>query len=236
MTTDPPRFEVLVIDDEVQIRRLLRLTLEEAGYAVREAATGQAGQNEVLRHNPDAIILDLGLPDQSGVEVLRRLREWNAVPVLILSVFGQEGSKIAGLDAGADDYLTKPFGGGELLARLRALLRRIKPAVATSSFRFGRVEVDFAHRRVKKDGQPLKLTSMEYALLQLFITHRDKVLTHRQILRDLWGTKAEGQTHYLRTYMLRLRRKLEDDLDAPKYFQTESGVGYRFLSEPAEAN
>jgi two-component system KDP operon response regulator KdpE len=156
------------------------------------------------------------------------------VPVLILSVFGQEGSKIAGLDAGADDYLTKPFGGGELVARLRALLRRIKPAVATSSFRFGRVEVDFAHRRVRKDGQALKLTSMEYALLQLFITHRDKVLTHRQILRDLWGAKAEGQTHYLRTYVLRLRRKLEDDLDAPKFFQTESGIGYRFVCEADE--
>jgi two-component system KDP operon response regulator KdpE len=235
MSTDPNKPEILVIDDEVQIRRLLKLTLEEAGYAVREAETGRAGQEEVLRRTPDAVILDLGLPDQPGLEVLRQLREWNPVPVLILSVFGQEGSKIAGLDAGADDYLTKPFGGGELLARLRALLRRIKPAVATSNFHFGRIEVDFAHRRVKKDGQAIKLTSMEYALLQLFITHRDKVLTHRQILRDLWGAKAEGQTHYLRTYMLRLRRKLEDDLDAPKYFQTESGIGYRFVCE-SDAN
>jgi two-component system KDP operon response regulator KdpE len=233
MNTDPTKAEILVIDDEVQIRRLLRLTLEEAGYAVREAGTGLAGQNEILRHSPDAVILDLGLPDQPGVDVLRRLREWNPVPVLILSVFGQEGSKIAGLDAGADDYLTKPFGGGELLARLRALLRRIKPAVATSSFHFGRIEVDFAHRRVRKDGHLLKLTPMEYALLQILVTHRDKVLTHRHILRELWGEKAEGQTHYLRTYMLRLRRKLEDDLDTPKYFQTESGIGYRFLSEPA---
>jgi two-component system KDP operon response regulator KdpE len=234
MSTDPTKPEILVIDDEVQIRRLLRLTLEEAGYAVREAETGRAGLDEVLRRSPDAVILDLGLPDQPGLEVLGQLREWNPVPVLILSVFGQEGSKIAGLDAGADDYLTKPFGGGELVARLRALLRRIKPAVATSSFRFGRVEVDFAHRRVRKDGQALKLTSMEYALLQLFITHRDKVLTHRQILRDLWGAKAEGQTHYLRTYVLRLRRKLEDDLDAPKFFQTESGIGYRFVCEADE--
>ncbi len=234
MSTDPTKPEILVIEDEVQIRRLLRLTLEEAGYAMREAETGRAGLDEVLRHMPDAVILDLGLPDQPGIEVLKQLREWNPVPVLILSVFGQEGSKIAGLDAGADDYLTKPFGGGELLARLRALLRRIKPAVATSSFRFGRVEVDFAHRRVKKDGHALKLTSMEYALLQLFITHRDKVLTHRQILRDLWGAKAEGQTHYLRTYVLRLRRKLEDDLDAPKFFQTESGIGYRFVCEADE--
>ncbi|MEO6875705.1 MAG: response regulator [Opitutaceae bacterium] len=231
MSTETNRPEVLVIDDEVQIRRLLRMTLEEAGYAVREADTGKAGLEEVLRRTPDAIILDLGLPGEPGLEVLKRLREWNPVPVLILSVFGQEGSKIAGLDAGADDYLTKPFGGAELLARLRALLRRIKPAVATNLFHFGQVEVDLGRRRVTKAGQTLKLTSMEYALLQLFITHRDKVLTHRQILGELWGPKAETQTHYLRTYMLRLRRKLEDDLDAPRYFQTESGIGYRFLSE-----
>jgi len=236
MSADSTKSEILVIDDEVQIRRLLRMTLEEAGYSVREAETGRAGQSEVLRHSPDAIILDLGLPDEPGVEMLKRLREWNPVPVLILSVFGQEGSKVAGLDAGADDYLTKPFGGAELLARLRALLRRIKPAVATNLFRFGRIEVDLAKRRVTKAGRAVKLTSMEYALLQLFITHRDKVLTHRQVLRELWGPKAEAQTHYLRTYMLRLRRKLEDDLDAPKYFQTESGIGYRFLSEPSEAN
>lgn len=235
MKPDAAKPEVLVIDDEPQIRRLLRLILEEAGYAVREAETGKAGQSEVLRHNPDAIILDLGLPDGPGVDVLRRIREWNATPVLILSVFGQEGSKVAGLDAGADDYLTKPFGEAELLARLRALLRRIKPAVAVSKFRFGRCEVDLAARRVTRDGHALHLTTTEYALLRLFITHRDKVLTHRQILRELWGPKAEGQTHYLRTYMLRLRRKLEDDLEAPRHFQTESGVGYRFLSDPADA-
>ena len=236
MSAESAKSEVLVIDDEIQIRRLLRMTLEEAGYTVREAETSRAGQAEVLQHCPDAIILDLGLPDESGVEMLKRLREWNPVPVLILSVFGQEGSKVAGLDAGADDYLTKPFGGGELVARLRALLRRIKPAVATNVFRFGRVEVDLARRRVTKDGQAVKLTSMEYALLQLFITHRDKVLTHRQVLRELWGPKAESQTHYIRTYMLRLRRKLEDDLDSPRHFQTESGIGYRFHSEPAEHN
>ena len=233
MSAEAGKPEVLVIDDEVQIRRLLRMTLEEAGYHVREAETAKAGQAEVVKHSPDAIVLDLGLPDEPGLDLLKRLREWNPVPVLILSVFGHEGSKIAGLDAGADDYLTKPFGGGELLARLRAVMRRIKPAVATNRFQFGAVEVDLANRRVTKHGQPLKLTSMEYALLQLFIAHRDKVLTHRQILRELWGPKAETQTHYLRTYMLRLRRKLEGDLAAPRYFQTESGIGYRFLSEAA---
>lgn len=232
MNVDFSRSEVLIVDDEIQIRRLLRLTLEDAGYVVREAETGQAGLTEVARAAPDAVILDLGLPDLTGVEVLARLRERSAIPVLILSVFGEESNKIAGLDAGADDYLIKPFGDGELLARLRALLRRIKPAVAANVFRFGSVEVDFERRRVAKGGRAVKLTSMEYALLRLFILHRDKALTHRQILRELWGPKAEGQTHYLRTYMMRLRRKLEDEADAPQYFQTESGIGYRFVSEP----
>jgi two-component system KDP operon response regulator KdpE len=232
MSADLTKPELLVIDDEVQIRRLLRLTLEDAGYLVREAETAKAGLEEVNRAAPDAVILDLGLPDLTGGEVLALLRQKTALPVLILSVFGQESSKIAALDAGADDYLTKPFSGGELLARLRALLRRIKPAVASNTFRFGSVEVDLARRRVTKEGRTVRLTTMEYALLQLFITHRDKALTHRQILCELWGPKAEGQTHYLRTYMMRLRRKIEDEIDAPKYFQTESGIGYRFVSEP----
>jgi two-component system KDP operon response regulator KdpE len=232
MTADPTRASVLVVDDEVQIRRLLRLTLEDAGYAVREADSGQNALREVSRETPDAVILDLGLPDFSGLEVLARVRESSAVPVLILSVFGHEGSKIAGLDAGADDYLTKPFGEGELRARLRALLRRIKPAVTSNVFRFGDIEVDWERRRVAKEGHNVKLTTTEYALLQLFVTHRDKALTHRQILRELWGPKAEAHTHYLRTYMMRLRRKLEDEADAPKFFQTESGIGYRFVTEP----
>jgi two-component system KDP operon response regulator KdpE len=232
MDPDRTTSDVLVIDDEPQLRRLLRLTLVDAGYTVREAATGQGGLDEIARLSPDAIVLDLGLPDLSGVEVLKRLRENHAVPVLILSVFGEEARKVAALDAGADDYLTKPFGDGELLARLRAQLRRIKPAVATNTFCFGTIEVDLTHRRVLKAGSPVKLTAMEYALLMLFITHRDKALTHRLILRELWGSHAERQTHYLRTYMLRLRRKLEDDLDAPQFFQTESGIGYRFVSSP----
>ena len=235
MKSDSGVAEVLIIDDEIQIRRLLRMVLQEAGYLVREADSAVAGEREILQCNPCAVILDLGLPDKSGLEMLEELRKWNSVPVLILSVFGQEKNKVAALDAGADDYLIKPFGENELLARLRALLRRIMPAVAVSKFRFGRVEVDVARRCVSKDGLPLKLTSMEYSLLQLFITHRDKVLTHRHILRELWGVKAQEQTHYLRTYMLRLRRKLEDDLSAPKYFQTESGIGYRFISEQTES-
>jgi two-component system KDP operon response regulator KdpE len=235
MKADPAKPDILVIDDEVQIRRLVRLTLEDAGYLVREAETGQAGLDEAARKTPDAIILDLGLPDRPGIEVLGQLRQTSVAPVLILSVFALETNKIAGLDAGADDYLTKPFSGGELVARLRALLRRIKPAVASNAFRFGKVEVDLARRRVTREGKPVKLTAIEYAMLQLFITHRDKVLTHRQILRELWGPKAEEQTHYLRIYMMRLRRKLEDELDEPRYFHTESGIGYRFVSDPSEA-
>ena len=232
MRTDPAKSEVLVIDDETQIRRLLRLSLEDAGYLVREADSGEAGLGEVSREAPDAIILDLGLPDIHGVEVLSRLRQKSPIPVMILTVRDREADKIAGLDAGADDYLTKPVGDGELLARLRALLRRIKPAVASNAFKFGLVEVDLARRRVAREGKPVKLTAIEYALLQMFITHRDKVLTHRQILRELWGPKAGEQTHYLRIYVMRLRHKLEEHLDEPRHFQTESGVGYRFVGDP----
>ncbi len=231
MNGDAAKPKVLVVDDEMQIRRLLCFTLEYAGYEVCEADTGHAGLAEVVHSHPDAIILDLGLPDMNGVEVLKRLREWSTTPVLILSVFGQEGSKIAGLDAGADDYLTKPFAGGELLARLRALLRRTKPAEVGSVIQFGAIVMDLERRRVTKGGQVVKLTAKEYALLRLLVSHRDKVLTHRQILNDLWGPKAERQTHYLRVFMMRLRRKLEEEPDAPKYFQTESGIGYRLVSD-----
>ena len=223
MNTEGAKTEVLVIDDEVQIRRLLRFTLEEASYSMREAETGQSGLSEVAHRRPDAIILDLGLPDIPGIDVLKRLREWSPVPVLILSVFGQEKNKIAALDAGADDYLTK------LLARLRVLLRRVRATEETAPVQFGSIEVDLERRLVTKDRLPVKLTAREYALLRLFVIHRGKVLTHRQILSELWGPNAEGQTHYLRIYMMRLRQKLEVDPDAPQYFQTESGVGYRLL-------
>ncbi len=231
MSPEPEKPAVLIIDDENQIRRLLRFTLEDAGYAVREAETGHGGLVAAAHSPPDAVILDLGLPDLSGIEVLKRMREWSPLPVLILSVFGQEGSKIAALDAGADDYLTKPFGGGELLARLRALLRRVKPAEPTNAVRFGTVEVDLVQRRVTKDGRKIKLTEKEYTLLRLLVVHRDKVLTHRHILNELWGPKEAGQTHYLRIFMMRLRRKIEDEPDAPKYLQTESGIGYRLVSD-----
>ncbi len=227
--TFPP--EVLVIDDEVQIRRLLRVTLEGAGFRVREAAGGETGLAEAATKRPDVIILDLGLPDLPGLHVLRRLREWSRLPVLILSVRGQETDKIEALDAGADDYLSKPFGGGELLARLRAMLRRVQSPEEESSVRFGNVEVDFARRLVLKAGVPVKLTPREYALLRMLVLHQGKVITHRQILRELWGPKAEEQTQYLRVYMTHLRQKLEDEPNRPRHFRTESGVGYRFSME-----
>lgn len=222
---------ILVIEDEQQIRRLLRFTLEDAGYEVRETDAGRPGLVEAAHRPANAIILDLGLPDMPGIEVLKRLREWSDTPVLILSVFGEENSKIAALDAGADDYLTKPFAGGELLARLRALLRRVKPNEPASTVRFGNVEVNLADRRITKGGEVVKLSVKEYALLRILVSYRDKVLTHKQILREVWGPESEGQTHYLRVFMMRLRRKLEDEPDAPKFLLTESSIGYRLVSE-----
>lgn len=228
MNPDAFHPEVLVIDDEVQIRRLLRVTLEGAGFRVRETDRGELGLAEAATKRPDAVILDLGLPDLPGIEVLKRLREWSRLPVLILSVRGQEADKIEALDAGADDYLSKPFGGGELLARLRAILRRGQNPEEESSLRFGDVEIDFARRAVSKAGALVKLTPKEYGLLRLLVLHRGRVITHRQILRELWGPKAEEQTQYLRVYMAHLRQKLEEDPTQPRFLRTESGIGYRF--------
>jgi two-component system KDP operon response regulator KdpE len=226
MTSASP--DILVIDDEVQIRRLLRLTLESAGHRVREAENATLGLNEAAVRRPDAIVLDLSLPDLGGLDVLRRLREWTQLPVLILSVRGAEADKIAALDAGADDYLTKPFGGGELLARMRVLLRRAQPVTEASVVRFGDVEVDFTKRTVTRGGADLHLTAKEYALLRLLLQHRGKVLTHRQLLRDVWGPMHEADTHYLRVHMANLRKKLEPAPDTPRFLKTESGIGYRF--------
>jgi len=231
MSADAPKPEILVIDDEQQMRRLLRLTLESSGYSLREASTGSLGLSEAALKRPELIILDLGLPDMPGLEVLRRLREWTQIPVLILSVLGQESDKIAALDAGADDYLTKPFGSGELLARLRVLLRRQISADELSVLRFGEVQVDLTARQVQKASKEVRLTAKEYALLRLLLLHRGKVITHTQLLRELWGPNAEDQTHYLRVYMTRLRQKLEDDPTQPRYFRTEPGVGYRLTAE-----
>jgi two-component system KDP operon response regulator KdpE len=233
MTTER-KCNILLVDDEGQIRRLLRFTLEEAGYIVREAESGRIALGEIALHVPDLVILDLDLPDTPGTEVLRALRHLTPVPVLILSVLGHEQSKIEALDAGADDYLTKPFAGGELLARLRALLRRTKQgAAAETNFKFGPIQVDLERSRVLRNGQTVKLTAMEFRLLRMLVMHRDKVLTHHHLLSELWGPKATRNTNYLRIYMMHLRRKLGEDVDSAGHFQTESGVGYRFVSDPA---
>ena len=219
----------LVIDDEPQIRRLLRVTLEANGYHVFDAPTGQEGIVQAAQRLPNVVLLDLGLPDMDGVAVLKRLREWSKVPVIILTVRDRENDKIAALDAGADDYVTKPFSPGELLARLRVVLRRAQPASEQTVFRSGRVEVDFAARIVKVNGQEVKLTATEYSLLRLFAQHAGKVLTHKQILREVWGPNSTEQTHYLRVYMAHLREKLEADPSKPELLITEPAVGYRLL-------
>lgn len=228
---------ILIVDDEDQIRRLLRHALEEDGYTAREADSGRIALGEIALQSPDLVILDLGLPDTHGTEVLRALRHISNAPVLILSVLGNEKGKIAALDAGADDYLTKPFSGGELLARLRALLRRAQPqASAATDFEFGSIRVDLQQRRVFRDGIPVKLTFQEFKVLQMFIVNRDKLLTHQLILGELWGAHAKDRTNYLRYYMMQLRKKLGEDVDsAGGHFQTEAGVGYRFVSNPSAA-
>ncbi len=218
----------LVIDDEVQIRRLLRVCLESNGYQIVEAATGQEGIRRAAERPPDLVILDLGLPDMDGVAVLKRLREWSKVPVIVLTVRDREEDKIAALDGGADDYITKPFGTGELLARLRVAQRHAAPDQKESVFRSGKLEVDLASRTVRLDGKEVRLTATEYSLLRLFVQHAGKVLTHRQILREVWGPNYEEQTHYLRVYLKHLREKLERDPAHPELFLTEPGVGYRF--------
>jgi two-component system, OmpR family, KDP operon response regulator KdpE len=222
----------LIIDDEVQIRRLLRVNLEANGYRVLEAATGQEGIAQAAQWRPEVVILDLGLPDMDGVTVLKRLREWSRVPVVVLSVRDREEDKVAALDNGADDYVTKPFSTGELLARLRVAQRHAQPAGEVSVFRAGQLEVDLTARLVKLQGREVRLTATEYALLRLFIQHAGKVLTHRQLLREVWGPNAVEQTHYLRVYIAHLREKLEAEPARPRLIVTEPGIGYRLMEEP----
>jgi two-component system KDP operon response regulator KdpE len=218
---------VLVIDDEVQIRRLLRILLEANGYRVLEAACGQDGLTEAAIHRPDIVILDLGLPDLDGVTVLRRLREWSHVPVIVLSVRDRDDDKTTALDQGADDYVTKPFSTGELLARLRVAQRHAQPVADTVVFRTGDVEVDLSSRRVTRRGEEVRLTATEYALLRQLVRHAGRVLTHQHLLREVWGPDYLGQTHYLRVYVARLREKLEVLPAEPALLITEPGVGYR---------
>jgi len=223
--------KALIIDDELQIRRLLRVCLEANGYSVTEAATGQDGLNQAAQRPPEIILLDLGLPDMDGLTVLKRLREWSKVPVLILSVREREEDKIAALDNGADDYVTKPFSTGELLARLRVAQRHATPASEETVFRCGDWEVDLPGRVVKVKGKVVKFTATEYALLRLFVQNAGKVLTHTQILKTVWGPNYATQTHYLRVYMAHLREKLEPEPAQPRYFITEPGVGYRLVEK-----
>jgi two-component system KDP operon response regulator KdpE len=223
---------VVVIEDEPQIRRFLRTALEREGCAVAEAGTARQGLVEAGTRKPDLVILDLGLPDRDGVDVVRDVRAWSSVPILILSARSGEGDKVAALNAGADDYLTKPFGVAELLARVRALLRRKRIAgTEEPQVIFGEVAVDLAGRRVTRAGHEVHLTPIEYRLLTLLIANAGRVLTHRQLLREVWGPSHGADTHYLRVYMTGLRRKLEADPTCPRHLRTESGVGYRLVLE-----
>jgi two-component system KDP operon response regulator KdpE len=223
----------LIIDDEVQIRRLLRVVLEGESYQVHEAETGQQGLTEIAGRRPAIILLDLGLPDMEGLEVLKRLREWSEAPVLVLSVRDDEAGKVAALDAGAEDYVTKPFSSPELLARLRAAQRKTRPEEEVSIFKSGDLIVDLTARVVSRGGHEIKLTVTEYALLRLFVRHPGRVLTHRHILREIWGPKSEEHRQYLRVYVTHLRQKIEPDSTKPRLIKTEPGIGYRFQSTEA---
>jgi len=220
---------VLVVDDEPQVRRFLRASLPHQGYRLIEAASGEEALREASTRGPDAVLLDLGLPDLDGVEVTRRLREWTTVPIVVLSARGQERDKIEALDAGADDYLTKPFGIGELLARLRVALRHAARASDSGEpvFEQGDLRIDLAAQRVFSRGQEVRLTRTEYRLLALLAKHAGRVLTHRQLLKDVWGPGSVNESHYLRVYMGQLRHKLEEDPARPRHLVTEIGVGYR---------
>ena len=220
----------LIIDDEKQIRRLLRVALENAQHQVFEAETGQAGLAEIVGRRPDVVLLDLGLPDMPGLTVLRRLREWTRVPVLILSVRDDPEEKVAALDAGADDYVTKPFDTAELLARVRVVQRRSLVETGEPVFVAGPLSVDFSARQVTLNGAEVKLTPTEYALLRTLAQHAGKVVTQKQLLRTVWGEKSEGQAQYLRVYITHLRKKLEPNAETPRLIRTEVGIGYRLVS------
>jgi len=220
----------IVIEDDAQIRRFLKATLEENGFKYIEAECGKKGLIQCETQMPDLVILDLGLPDLDGLEVIETLRQWTQVPVVVLSARGKEKDKVEALDAGADDYLTKPFGVEELLARIRVALRHAARAGSPDAepvFRHGDLEVDLALRRVSVAGKEVHLTPIEYRLLTTLVKHAGKVLTHRRILVDVWGPNAEGEHQYLRVYMNQLRRKLEAEPARPRYLLTETGVGYR---------
>lgn len=228
--TVPKKPLALIIDDEAQIRRLLRVTLEASGYEVVDSATGQEGIIQAAHCRPGLILLDLGLPDIDGIEVLKRLREWSKVPIVILSVRDRDAEKAAALDAGADDYVTKPFGTAELLARLRVALRHSEKE-PEPIFRSGQLVVDLTDRRVTIAGKEISLTATEYNLLRVLVRHAGKIATQRFLLREVWGPNAENQNHYLRVYIARLREKLETHPGNPDILLTEPGIGYRLVEK-----
>jgi two-component system KDP operon response regulator KdpE len=223
---------VLVVDDEPQILRALQTNLRGAGYEVETAATKQDALAKIAMRPPDAVILDLVLPDGRGTDVLRELRQWSAVPVILLSAVGEEREKVAGFDAGADDYVTKPFGIDELLARLRAALRRAAPS-GESLIEVGTLSIDLEQQSVHRDGKLLSLTPHEFSLLRFFAQNRGKLLTHLAILRAVWGPSYQTESHYIHVYVSQLRRKIEQDPARPRYLLTEPGAGYRFV-DPAD--
>jgi two-component system KDP operon response regulator KdpE len=226
---------ILVVDDEPQIVRALETTLRGAGYDVETAETGEAALARAAARVPDAVILDLVLPDKSGLEVSRELRSWTRVPILVLSAVGEEREKVAALDAGADDYVTKPFGIDELLARLRAALRRTGPA-GEPVLSIGELRLDLENRALHRDGTRIQLTPHEFALLRLFALNEGKLLTHRMILREVWGPAYQTESHYLHVYVSQLRRKIERDPTRPRYLLTEPGAGYRLVDPGLQAS
>ncbi len=221
-------YSILIIDDEVQIRRLLEITLSASGYKIFEAVTGNEGIIAAASYSPSLILLDLGLPDADGAEILKKLREWYNKPIIILSVRSAEDDIIHALDNGANDYLTKPFRSGELLARIRSALRLTTTPGNESLLTFGTLTIDLAKHLVKKNNEIIKLTSTEFSLLALLAKNAGKVLTHQFILKEVWGQHYIGQTQYLRVFVAQLRKKLEENLTHPTFIITESGIGYRF--------
>jgi two-component system KDP operon response regulator KdpE len=234
VTVSAPPARVLVIDDEPQIRRFLDISLRAQGYVVALAESGHAGLAALAAHGADLVVLDIGLPDLDGHEVLRELRQWSQVPVIMLTVRSGEGEKVAALDGGANDYVTKPFGVQELMARIRSLLRTRVVAAEAALPRFddGHLHIDLVRREVTLDGQPVALTRKEFALLALLLQHAGRVVTQPQLLRELWGPDHQDDTHYLRILVGKLRQKLHDDATAPRYIATEPGVGLRFVPAP----
>jgi two-component system, OmpR family, KDP operon response regulator KdpE len=221
---------ILIVDDEVQIRKLLQITLESNDFDVLLAATAHEGITQVAQHPPDIILLDLGLPDRSGYDVLKHLREWYTKPILIISVQSDEQAIVKALDSGANDYVTKPFRTGELVARVRSALRNAGSDATKKEIVFADLSIDLVSRSVKKKDQPIKLTSTEYSLLSLLARNEGKVLTHYYLLTQIWGQHYHEQSQYLRVFIGQLRKKIEDDPNRPKFIVTESGVGYRFTA------